>query len=384
MRPMLKKLPLMICVIGLAGCSNPFGKEGYLRDKSGDYTQARVTDPIQVPENFHDAKPLDSALVIPKIANTDQALPEEFEVPRPSQRLTGQGGEAVYSLERVGDDVWVQAAQSPSEIWSRLNAFFKNKKLPLSGKNAQKGTLETEWVRFDSESDYGVVLRTIGKLVGVSDLDPMEDLFLIEVREGAKKGTAEIHIRHKGRPPVKSGKAPSPVSAQWNNLGERSQRMNQALASDMLIFFAGNQESGSASLQDQNLDISASAELTQDGNGSPLLTIKGAPYSRGWSAVGDALSAAGVNIIDRNRSAGIYYLPADAKATVLPEEKPGFFSRLFGSDTKDVRAAEQDTLLLRVSQFPELIQVSVEKDSATAADKETSETLLKLIKDNLK
>ncbi|MDB2384400.1 outer membrane protein assembly factor BamC [Endozoicomonas sp.] len=383
MRPMLKKLPLVIGVIGLAGCSNPFGKEGYLRDKSGDYTQARVTEPLKVPERLHDAKPLDSALVIPKTAYTGQVLPEAFEVPRPSQRLIGQGGEAVYSLERQGDDVWVQAVQSPSEIEARVNAFFENKKLPLSEHSAQQNTLETEWVHFDSEGEYGVVLRTIGKLVGVKDLDPMEDRFLIKVRKGGKPNTSEVHIQHKGRTPVKSGEH-APVPAQWNNLGERSQRMNQALASDMLIFFAGNQDGDSTSYQDQNRDMSGSAELTQDGNGSPLLTIKGMPYGRSWSAVGDALDAAGVSIIDRNRSAGIYYLPADAKAAVQPEEKSGFFARWFGSDNKEVKAVSQDTLLLRVSQFPDLIQVSVEKDSATSVDKETSETLLALIKDRLK
>ena len=45
---------------------------------------------------------------------------------------------------------------------------------------------------------------------------------------------------------------------------------------------------------------------------------------------------------------------------------------------------ESETLRLRVSQFADSIQVSVEKDLATSADQDESKKLLELIKSNLK
>ncbi|MDD7804205.1 MAG: outer membrane protein assembly factor BamC [Endozoicomonas sp. (ex Botrylloides leachii)] len=385
MRTMLKIAPLVICLIGLAGCSKPFGKENYLHDKAGDYTKARITEPLKIPASFKDAKPLDNQWVIPKIVQADKPLPAHFEVPRPNPRLTGQDGVETYILEQTNDDVWLQAAQTPSQIEEILEHFFRINKIPLSKQSAQQQIIATQWVNFDDQdSDYSDILRGLGKVVGIKGLDPIESMFLIEVKAGAKPGTSKVYIKHKGRPLVSSGKAPSPVPAKWNNLGERSLQMDRALASDMLVFFGKHQDDDSITYKEQQIDISKDVKLTQDGNGNPLLIIKGISYARGWSAVGAALDAAGVHIDDRNRSTGIYYLSSDAGSAAKPQETPGFFARLFGSDKKAKKTAGQESLLLRVSQFSGFVQLSVEKDVANSADEKTSETLLNLIKDNLK
>ncbi len=380
MRPMLKSLPLVVCVITLAGCSNPFGKEGYLRDKSGDYTKAKTAEPIQVPEDLN-AKPLDTVLMIPPIAETNITVSEDYQVPRPDQRLTRKEGET-YSIERDGDKSWLLAAKGPSEIWPRLEAFLEESKLDITMQDSRKGIIETNWADFSKDSEHGVVLRTIGKLVGVEDLDPMEDRFRIEVRGGVKPGTTEVHIQHKGRPPVESGNNPGPEPSDWNNLGPRSLRMDQAFASEMLVFLAKGDDNSSVSYLARDIDIGTNTELSRDGNGNPLLNIRGLPYSRSWAAIGDALDQAGITVADRNRSAGIYYLSTNAKTIAAPKKEQGFFSKLFSS--KDKKAVPEETLHLRVSEFSDSVQVSVEKDSSTSADKEESLKLLELIKENLK
>ncbi|WP_263080166.1 outer membrane protein assembly factor BamC [Endozoicomonas sp. Mp262] len=378
MRVMLKSLPLIACAVALAGCSNPFGKQGYLRDKSGDYTKAETAGPAKVPEGMN-AKSLGSVLVIPPIENEHVKLSEDYEVPRPAQRLTRGDGET-YSIERDGDRSWLLAARNPSEIWPRVEAFVGEAELPVTRADAKKGVLETGWINLGKDSEHGLVLRTVGKWVGVKDLDPIEDRFRIEVIRGTREGTSEIHIQHKGRPPSGSGKAPEP--AVWNNLGDRSLRVIQALSADMLVFLAKSDE-GSVSYLAQELDIKGNTELSQDGNGNPLLAIRGLSYAQSWAAIGDALSKAGIPVSDRNRSAGIYYLPLDPKKITAPEKEKGFFSRLFGSDKKEPEA-KGENLHLRVSQFPDMVQVSVEKDSSTSAGKEESQKLLELIRKNLK
>ncbi|MDP0588920.1 MAG: outer membrane protein assembly factor BamC [Candidatus Endonucleobacter bathymodioli] len=379
MRPMLQNLPLMICVISLTGCS---GKDGYFRDKSNDYVKEYTISPLSVPEGMN-TKPLGSVMMIPPATVVDIELAEKFKVPRPDQRLKSKYSGDQYSVERRGDDVWIIASGSMNEVWLRLDDFFKYIKLPLVIQDTSKGFLETDWFNFGNADDYGVVSRAIGNMVGISDLELMEDRFQLEVRQGDEDSVSEIHIQHKGRSPVSSGDKPLSEPSSWDNLGERSQRMNEALASDMLVFLVGSKGGSSVSLLAQDLDADTNTELTLDGNGNPLLSIKGLPFGHSWLAIGDALSSAGITIVDRNQSIGIYYLSKDSEATIKSQGKPGFFARLFSSK-KEKGVVEPEILHLRVSKFPDSIQVSVEKDLATSADKDQSQKLLELVRDNLK
>ncbi|MDP0562106.1 MAG: outer membrane protein assembly factor BamC [Candidatus Endonucleobacter sp. (ex Gigantidas childressi)] len=379
MRLMLQNLPLMICVIILAGCT---GKDGYLRDKTSDYVKERTISPLKVPAGMN-AKPFEAVMVIPPVTGVSVEVVESFKVPRPEQSLTSKDSGDQYRLERRGDDVWIIASGSPKEVWLRLAGFFKYIKLPLVIQNMRKGVLETEWFNFANTDDYGVVFRSIGNMIGIADLELMEDRFKLEVHQGAEDNSSDIHIQHKGRPPVSSGGKPPVELGIWGNLGEKSHRMSKALASDMMVFLVENKNSGPVSLLAKDFDVDANTELTRDGNGNPLLSIKDLPFSRSWSAIGDALKLAGVIIVDRNRSSGIYYLSKNSEATIQSQEKPGFFSGLFSSKKKK-GIVSPGMLHLRVSRFPDSVQVSVEKDSATSADKDQSQKLLELVRNNLK
>lgn len=370
-----KNLLVVTAVIALAGCSGPAGKRDYFRDRSGDYTRAETLKPIKVPEDLA-AKPLGNVLAIPAISATD-APEKAAQVPRPKQRLSrGINGET-YSIEQNGKSSWLLAAKKPGELWPRIEAFAEESGLPVASAMANKRLLTTGWVNLGKDSEYGLVLRSLGKLVGIKDLDPMEDRFRIEVVPGAIAGSAEIHIQHQGRP--LSGKGRGEPS-RWNNLEDRSFRMVKALAGELLVFLARIDEEGSVSYLSQKKDISADAELTQDGNGNPILAIRGLSYAQGWSAVGEALTRARIAVSDRNRSAGLYYLSAAAGVST-PEKKSGWFSRLMGSKKKAV--AQESGLHLRVSWFPDMIQVSVEKDASTSADKKESQKLLKRVRESL-
>ncbi len=386
MKPVLKTLPAIVCAIALVGCANPFGKEGYLRDKSGDYTKQETTVPIKVPDGFN-ARLLGSTLQIPSVPEKEviesENLSADFAVPRPAQRLKRQGSGEVYRIRHGNDTLWIEANKSPAALIPLVENFFSDNagnKVALSRKAAKDGVLETDWYLFGEDNKHGIIFRTVGKLVGAEDLDPMEDRFQITVSSGKKANTSIINIKHQGRPPVKAGETPPADPVSWNNLGERSLRMDQALASDLLIFLAQYQDNRTVSYQAQKQHATLNTELTQDGNGSPLLRLTGLSYAQSWSTIEEALAKAKIAVVDKNRSAGIYYLSTNPETIAKkPPEKPGFFSRLFGSD-KRPEQTNTETLRLMVSELPEAIQVSVEKDSSTFADRDESLRLLEMLK----
>src|SRR5690606_20335641 len=55
-------------------------------------------------------------------------------------------------------------------------------------------------------------------------------------------------------------------------------------------------------------------------------------FDRAWRRVGLSLDRSGFTVEDRNRSEGTYFVRYVEQ--VKPGEKPGFFSRMFGSENK--------------------------------------------------
>lgn len=375
----IKTLPVVACALALAGCANPFGKEGYFRDKSGDYTQAKVTQPLEIPDQMN-TEPMVESLSIPPISE-DHAHPEsDFDVPRPDQRLTQKQGEA-YTIEREGDEEWLLVGHSPSEVWPKVLAFLEENDIPVRSRNVKQGILETEWADLGKYPDKGYVSRAFSKLFGAEVTGPVEDRFRFEVQQGVTPDSSEVRIKVKSRAILEEGQ---PITEpEWNNLAERSQKLGDSLLNQLLLFMVRDDSEKSVSYLAQDLDLGNLAVIERDGAGNPLLRLDQLSYARSWSAVDAALQKAGVDVTDKNRSAGIFYLQVHPEGVVKKEkESSGWFSGWFGGEEK--KQAPKDVLLMRVSELNGVVWVSVEKDANTSAPADISLKLLKLVKENLK
>ena len=112
MRRTLISLSILAGVLTLAGCANPFGKQTYIRDKSGDYVNARAAEPIQLPEDSN-AREFGDILVIPDIArNITSCL------------------HSLMRLVRYNDFPCVKATASVLSAVMRLTGFLRVKVLP--------------------------------------------------------------------------------------------------------------------------------------------------------------------------------------------------------------------------------------------------------------
>lgn len=354
----MKTLPVMACALVLTGCANPFGKEGYFRDKSGDYTQARVTQPLEIPEQMN-TEPMVESLSIPAISTDHAHLESDFDVPRPDQRLTQKQGEA-YTIERAGDEEWLQVGHSPSEVWPKVLAFLQENDIPVKFRNVKEGILETEWADLGKYPDKGYVSRAFSKLFGAEVTGPVEDRFQFQVSQGVTPDSSEVRIKIKSRAILEEGQ---PVTEpEWNNLVERSQKMSDSLLNQLLLFMVRDDSEKSVSYLAQDLNLGDLAVIEQDGAGNPLLRLDQLSYARSWSAVDAALQKAGVDVTDKNRSAGIFYLQVNPEGVVKKEkESSGWFSGWFGGDEK--KEAPKEVLLMRVSELNGVVWVSVEKMS---------------------
>lgn len=382
MRRNLISLSVLAGILTLTGCASPFGKQGYIRDKSGDYVAAEVSEPIEVPASAN-PRQFGDVLVIPEITREYDQLPEKFDVPRPIQRLSFREGDS-FSLERDDTGEWLMAGESPAEVWPKVLRFLEDNNVEITTQAPQAGVIETGWADFGGDPTRGIMYRTFGRLVGVDDAVNVENRFRFEVRAGIQDNFAEVRISHQGRPPVAEGDT-APEPEEWDNLGDRSLRLDNGLLQELLVYLASSDHS-SVSRVAQDLSLDSLMSLEKDGNGNPILTVREASFARIWGSVSSALGEAGLKIVDRNRSSGVFYLADDSQQITEPEEEKGFWSGLFGGGDKKKATEEEkeETLSVRVSSFTDSVQVSVEKDVNTSAPADVSEKLLQLIRDNMK
>ena len=122
--------------------------------------------------------------------------------------------------------------------------------------------------------------------------------------------------------------------------------------------------------------------LSEAGSGSPVLQLD-TDFNRAWSSVGRALAASDILVEDLDRTLGVYYINL-SEGAAKPDEKPGFFSRLFGStpDREEIEA-RAERYQVRVTDVGANVQVALDKDLDTVAPADVARRVLTMLKDNL-
>ena len=199
----------------------------------------------------------------------------------------------------------------------------------------------------------------------------------VRIEPGVQRNTSEIYVVSANRPAGST--ADVDFATRSVNTG-----LDAALVDEMLISMNRNAEKGGSVslLAARDFDTPARVSLSEDGSGNPVLTLT-EDLDRAWSSVGRALEQGEWRVEDINRTLGLYYINLAEKAE-KKDEKPGFFSGLFGSkpDKEEVEA-RAERYQVRLSKVGENVQVTVEKNINTVAPADVARKVLSVIQDNL-
>lgn len=362
---------LALIISSTSGCGWLWGQDGYFRDRGSDYLEARQTASMQLPPDV-DAKRLDPLLPVPMNV-ADSRAEGEFEVPRP-QALQAKGEVSDYSLQKSGDSRWVVAQRVPAEVWPVARQFFEDGGFRIVDERPQTGEFSTDWQRLDQLS--GPLARRLGSRV--SGIEPDSEVRArVRIEPGVQRNTSEIFVLTTTRP------TGSTADTGWPSRSD-SPSLEAALVDEMLASLARSAEQGGSVslLAARDFDAPNRVTLSEDGNGNPMLSL-GADFDRSWSSVGRALEAGDVRVDDINRSLGVYYINL-AEGAEKKDEKPGFFSSLWGSaPSEDEIEARAERYQVRLTRVGDSVQVTVEKDINTVAPADVARRVLTLIQENL-
>jgi outer membrane protein assembly factor BamC len=359
----LSTLALMISAT--SGCGWLWGDDGYFRDRGSDYLQAHQVPPMQVPAG-QQLRPLDPLLPIPHQV-ADSRAAGKYDVPRP-QPLQGAIQASDFSVQSSEGGRWLVALRSPAQVWAATRQFFTDNGFAIDEERPQTGEFSTAWQK-GSE-----INAALARSLGVQD---GEARVRVRIEPGVQRNTSEIFVLALQRD---SGSTADPA---WPEASVNAE-LDRALLDELQTALSRNaDEGGSVSLlAERDYDAPSRVALTADGSGNPMLTLD-TDFDRAWSSIGRALQAADIKVDDLNRSLGVYYVNL-AEGADRPDEKPGFFSRLFSSkpDQEEIDA-RAERYQVRLTRAGEQILVTLDRNIDTVAPAEVARRVLERLKENL-
>lgn len=141
MNPASKLIPLTVVVALLAsGCA----RDGYYYDRNEEYRNARMTEPLNLPESRQPGRYQD-AMPVPRANSDFLASSEEFDAPRPQPLAASrQGEEAFVEMREAGADRWLLVNAAPASVWPRLQGFVEQRGLEVTTLDPANGRIETD------------------------------------------------------------------------------------------------------------------------------------------------------------------------------------------------------------------------------------------------
>ena len=359
-----------ICVLAvtassLTGCGMLWGKEGYFRDRGGDYLEARPTPAMQLPEGAQ-AKHLDPLLPIPhRIASAPVA--DEYKVPRP-QALPASALAGDFSLQKSGPLSWVIAQRIPAQVWPVAQQFFESNGFKIADERPHVGEFTTQW-QAPAELNANLVRQVWG-----SAPRDVQTRFRVRIEPGVQRNSSEVFIDQAQR------SADSTLDANWSENATTTATATELL-SEFNTYLAQREKKGDSVslLASKTFDTPKRVVVLDSGNGVKILRLD-ASFERAWSSVGRALNEAEIYVDDLNRSTGLYYI--DLAQRVRPSE-PGFFKRLFSSKKKKPETQSTERYILRLTAINQQVFVSVERDLDTLASAAVTERILEQVRSHL-
>jgi outer membrane protein assembly factor BamC len=199
------------------------------------------------------------------------------------------------------------------------------------------GLMETDWQENRARINDDIIRRTIGKVFDNVFSSGTRDKYRTRIERGATS-TTEIYVSHRGLEEQNVGSAASPIF-RWE-FRKPEPEYEAEILNRMMQYLGAPREEASQIVKTALAPASAAArvnqaEIVKVGNVSSLSMNDS--FDRSWRRVGLALDRVGFTVVDRDRTAGTYFVRY-ADPEIMAKNEPGILDKLkfWNTDTKDV------------------------------------------------
>lgn len=353
----IQQRSIFLCVVlfSLAGCS-AIG----LESKRIDYKTAAIqTVPLEVPPDLT-APSSTGQFIIPN-NGSNGSIENGTHFSQFSKETAAQTAVALpvlpvvknMHIERSGMQRWLVVNDKAEKLWPSVKEFWQENGFTLLVDNAAAGVMETDFVENRGIIPSDGVRKTLGKIFSRLYSSGEKDMFRTRF-ERDTDGHTEIYISHRGL--IEQQNADG-NGFQWRSRGndrEAEAAMLQMLAAK-LGGYAPNQSSDSSSVKTAPISpalaaaivekqVVSTAKWVDSKDGSKAILLQ-ETFDKSWRKVGLALEQAGIEVHDKDRANGVYFL-STIKNT--PQKKSWLENLAFWRDS-DQPAAELTSVRYQVT-----------------------------------
>ena len=321
----MAKTTFVIALALLTGACGWFSDDrGFFVNRSDDYIDARAAPRLVIPEDLGET--LEDPFPIPPVPAQENARFFPGRAPLPDAIYANDNRDAIR-IQRLGERIWLVVPEAPTTVWPKIKQFLAENGVGVVSEQPGRGRITTEWLSIADESYRDVVrslLQEVKSTAGESGGE--RDRLLLQVEQGLRELTSEVHMRHQADAGAVAGRAaPADLDQVASGLVDAERR----LLNELGAYIAARVAEQTVSMVAQEIAGQVKSELARDEAGQPILRLF-LDEERAWATLSQALENAGVEILETDRQSRIHHVRIPDEV-LLGEEKPGFFRRLFSS-----------------------------------------------------
>ena len=341
-----------------------------------DYQSASSSPPLELPPDlttpqYDDRYAVTSAS---ELAARNSARPQRTE-------LLPTNADA--HIARAGNERWLVVKGTPEQVWSQVRKFWTDTGFVIASEQPGVGVMETDWAENRAEIPQDLLRKYVGKYLDVFYTTYKRDKFRTRIERGIEPGTVEIYVSHRGMEQVPTTKIDNVQGAAFAWAVMPADPDLEAMMLSRLMMSFGTPEPQAVAAASPSAPATPHARLEKN-DGVARLVVDD-PFDRAWRRVGLALDRSGFTVVDRDRSAGTYYVrfsDPDADMQRKDREK-GFLSKLLNfwkTDDKD----KPEQYRIKIVETSPQSTVSVQDPSGNPDRTQASDRILALLRDQLK
>ena len=351
----------------LAGCGWFSDDKGFFVNRSDDYIDAEEGPKLAIPEDLGGS--LEDPSPIPPVPPQENARFFPGRPPLPDAIYANDNRDAVR-IQRLGQRIWLVVPEPPTTVWPKIKQFLAENGVGVTAEQAGQGLITTEWLTIE-DTQYRDVVRTLLRdLKAAAAVEGGRDRLVLQVEQGLRELTSEVHARHQREAEAASAE---PLASTLIDLPPR-------LLNELGAYIAARVAEQTISMVAQEIAGRAKSELGRNASGAPVLRLF-LDEERAWATLSQALTNAGVEVLETDRQAGTYHvrIPETAFMGGGGEPKRGFFRRMLSFGSRGGKARE---VRLRIRQEDERIfGLSVQDADGGPASFEYAQRVLVLVRE---
>jgi len=216
-------------------------------------------------------------------------------------------------LERSGTQRWLVVGSNVESNWPLVKEFWQEQGFIIKSDNPSAGLIETNWAERQAKIQKSGLSKIFSNIFDKVNSSGEQDMYRTRLERSEDGNSSEIYISHRGMR--------EELDADKNGYKWRSRPNDPELEASMLqllmIKLGGGTENqvqaeqtpeSQVALAKSSSRASAMPKL-QEINGSKIIILN-EPFDKSWRKVGLALDQAGIEIQDKNRVSGIYFVNA--------------------------------------------------------------------------